>query len=44
MTKSETYRHQIESRLERFVWPAIGAQPLGGIRPGITDASTGHSG
>ena len=25
MTKSATYREQIESRLERFVWPVIGA-------------------
>jgi len=23
MTKSDTYRKQVESRLERFVWPAI---------------------
>lgn len=33
MTRSETYRNQIESRLERFVWPAIGEKPLGGVRP-----------
>ncbi len=32
-TKSETYRHQIESRLERFVWPAIGEKPLACVRP-----------
>ena len=24
MTRSDTYRKQVESRLERFVWPAIG--------------------
>ena len=23
-TKADTYRKQIESRLERFIWPAIG--------------------
>ena len=33
MTKSETYRKQIESRLERFVWPAIGAKSLNAVRP-----------
>jgi integrase len=33
MTKSESYRHQIESRLERFVWPAIGEKSLGSVRP-----------
>ena len=33
MTRSETYRNQIESRLERFVWPAIGEKPLGSVRP-----------
>lgn len=33
MTRSETYRNQIESRLEWFVWPAIGEKPLGGVRP-----------
>jgi hypothetical protein len=26
VTKSETYRRQVESRLERFVWPEIGEQ------------------
>ena len=33
MTRSETYRKQIESRLERFVWPAIGAKSLNAVRP-----------
>jgi hypothetical protein len=33
MTRSETYRNQIESRLERFAWPAIGEKPLGSVRP-----------
>ena len=32
-TKSATYRAQIESRLERFVWPAIGSLALGDVRP-----------
>ena len=33
LTKSATYRKQIESRLERFVWPAIGAKSLNAVRP-----------
>jgi hypothetical protein len=33
LTKSETYRAQIESRLERFVWPQIGSKKLGVVRP-----------
>ena len=33
MTKSGTYREQIESRLERFVWPVIGTKTLGEVRP-----------
>ena len=33
MTRSDTYRKQIESRLERFVWPAIGAKSLNAVRP-----------
>ena len=33
MTKSDTYRKQVESRLERFVWPAIGSKGLSGVRP-----------
>jgi hypothetical protein len=33
VTKSETYRSQVESRLERFVWPAIGSKPLNAVRP-----------
>ena len=32
-TKSATYRKQIESRLERFVWPTIGAKTLNAVRP-----------
>jgi len=32
-TKSETYRRQVESRLERFVWPEIGIKPLSAVRP-----------
>jgi hypothetical protein len=32
-TKSETYRRQVESRLERFVWPEIGSKPLSAVRP-----------
>ena len=45
MTKSATYRGQIESRLERFVWPAVGDRALGDIRPadvlGIIEALRG---
>ena len=33
MTRSDTYRKQVESRLERFVWPAIGAKALSAVRP-----------
>jgi integrase len=33
VTKSETYRRQVESRLERFVWPEIGSKPLSAVRP-----------
>ena len=33
MTRSDTYRKQVESRLERFVWPAIGAKSLSAVRP-----------
>ena len=33
LTKSATYRKQIESRLERFVWPAIGAKSLNAVQP-----------
>ncbi len=33
MTKSDTYRKQVESRLERFVWPAIGSKGLSAVRP-----------
>lgn len=33
MTKSETYRAQIESRLERFVWPEIGSKRLEAVKP-----------
>jgi integrase len=32
-TKSDTYRKQIESRLERFIWPAIGTRALNAVRP-----------
>lgn len=32
-TKSATYRAQIESRLERFVWPEIGHLALGEVKP-----------
>lgn len=32
-TKSDTYRKQIESRLERFIWPAIGPRALNAVRP-----------
>ena len=32
-TKSETYRKQVESRLERFIWPAIGTRALNVVRP-----------
>lgn len=32
-TKSKTYRAQIESRLERFVWPEIGAKALNTVKP-----------
>ncbi|MFY9510741.1 MAG: integrase arm-type DNA-binding domain-containing protein [Rubrivivax sp.] len=32
-TRSATYRAQILSRLERFVWPLIGTKPLGRVRP-----------
>ena len=32
-TKSATYRAQIESRLERFVWPEIGSLALGEVKP-----------
>ena len=32
-TKSETYRKQVESRLERFIWPAIGTRALNAVRP-----------
>lgn len=32
-TRSATYRAQILSRLERFVWPLIGTKPLGSVRP-----------
>lgn len=31
--KSEGYRKQVRSRLERFVWPAIGGKALGDVRP-----------
>lgn len=31
--KSEGYRKQIASRLERFVWPEIGKKPLDDVRP-----------
>lgn len=31
--KSETYRKQIRSRLDRFVWPYIGRKALEGVRP-----------
>ena len=33
LTRSATYRKQIESRLERFVSPAIGAKSLNAVRP-----------
>lgn len=33
LTKSDTYRAQIESRLERFVWPEIGGKLLSAVRP-----------
>ena len=33
MTRSDTYRNQVESRLERFVWPAIGSKALSAVRP-----------
>ncbi len=33
MTKPDTYRKQAESRLERFVWPAIGSNGLSVVRP-----------
>jgi len=32
-TRTATYRAQILSRLERFVWPLIGTKSLGGVRP-----------
>lgn len=32
-TRSATYRSQIESRLERFVWPRIGHKGLPDVRP-----------
>lgn len=32
-TRTATYRGQILSRLERFVWPLIGTKPLGSVRP-----------
>jgi len=32
-TKSETYRKQVESRLERFIWPANGTRALNAVRP-----------
>jgi integrase len=32
-TRSATYRAQIESRLERFVWPKIGHKALPDVRP-----------
>jgi integrase len=45
LTKSATYRGPIESRLERFVWPAVGDRALGEIRPadvlGIIEALRG---
>jgi len=33
MTRSDTDRKQVGSRLERFVWPAIGAKSLSAVRP-----------
>ena len=33
MTKSASYREQIESRLERFVWPVIGTKTLSEAGP-----------
>ncbi|MHA6879687.1 tyrosine-type recombinase/integrase [Ralstonia pseudosolanacearum] len=32
-TKTEGYRSQIKSRLERFVWPAIGRKALEDVKP-----------
>lgn len=32
-TRSATYRAQIESRLERFVWPEIGSKRLEAVKP-----------
>lgn len=32
-TRTATYRGQILSRLERFVWPLIGTKPLANVRP-----------
>lgn len=32
-TRSATYRVQIESRLERFVWPSIGTRSLHNVHP-----------
>lgn len=32
-TKSATYRNQMTSLLERFVWPEIGAKPLTEVKP-----------
>lgn len=31
--KTEGYRSQIKSRLDRFVWPAIGRKALGDVKP-----------
>ncbi|MGC0112677.1 tyrosine-type recombinase/integrase, partial [Ralstonia pseudosolanacearum] len=31
--KTEGYRKQIRSRLERFVWPGIGRKPLADVKP-----------
>lgn len=32
-TKTEGYRSQIKSRLERFVWPVIGRKALEDVKP-----------